>query len=252
MARLERLAGAGVEPGRLGIEAHAQEQPLVEMVEHRTRVAVMLAQSVDERLERVPGLGQGCRAEEDLGRKVERDLADDSRAVLGQHPAGDPDLEPAGRPVHVEHVDDVAEAVAMLAQARVAVDVDPPVEHILADEAVRSDSQQLDQPSRGLGVMIGRRIADLELHQANRNWWAMAAPSALLSRTNCWSHSWSPRWNRASMLSLSIAVSRWRASRSASPWRPVRAPNSASSSTVSAAQKWSERGSSRRRTRRSA
>ena len=73
-------------------------------------------------------------------------------------------------------------AVAALAKPGIAVHVDPPVEHILADEARRRRAQQLDDPARRLGIGVGGDVPDGELHQANRNCAAIASPIALLSR----------------------------------------------------------------------
>ena len=76
--------------------------------------------------------------------------------------------------VDVEHVGDVAIAVAALAQLGVAIDVDPPVEHRLAGEAQRRHPQQLDHPARRLGISVGGGIMDRQLHQPNLNCRAIA------------------------------------------------------------------------------
>ena len=66
-----------------------------------------------------------------------------ARSSVSTRPVTETD-EARDRLVDVEHVGDVAVAVAALAQPGVAIDVDPPVEHGLAGEARRRHAQQLD------------------------------------------------------------------------------------------------------------
>src|SRR5204862_8033216 len=133
--------------------------------------------------DRRPGLGQRRGAKEDLRRKVVGQALDDSRPVLREHPARDRDRKPDDRLVDVEHVGDVAVAVAPLAKASVAIDVDPPIEHVQPGKADRSRAEQLDQPARRGRIPAGRDVAYRELHQVTLNWSAMATPLALFSRT---------------------------------------------------------------------
>jgi len=137
---------------------------------------------VREDLDRRAGRGQRGRTHEELGRQIVGQALDDAVLVLDQHPPGDRDCEARDRAVDVEHVGDVAIAVAPFAKLGIAVDVDPPVEHRLSSEAGRRHPQQLDHAPRRLGIAVGRGVVDEELHQPNRNWRAIAWSIAALSR----------------------------------------------------------------------
>ena len=117
------------------------------------------------------------------GRSSGRPWTTPARSSVSTRP-GDRDRRGCvDRLVDVEHVGDVAVAVAALAQPGVAIDVDPPVEHGLAGEARRRHAQQLDHaaaPARHRCRWCD--VVDRELHQANRNWLAIAWSSAALSR----------------------------------------------------------------------
>ena len=136
VARGERLLGRGLDRGRLGVEAQVVVEPAGEAVQPVDRGAAAGREPVGERGDRRAGRGQRRSARRKTSRRqIVRQALDDAGPVLGQHPPGDRDGEALDRAVDVEHVGDVAIAVAALAQLGVAIDVDPPVEHRLAGEA---------------------------------------------------------------------------------------------------------------------
>ena len=157
-----------------GVEADVAVDPAAQRMEARQWIGGALGNIVREAANRLVGLGLRGLAQEEFDRQRLGRADDHAGLVLGQHLAADGQRDPVDRAVDVEHANLIAIAVAAAADARVAIDLDMPVDHRLPIEARRCHPQQLDEPARRARENILRTMLDEEPHQANRNCWPIA------------------------------------------------------------------------------
>ena len=142
---------------KMGHQRVHQSEPVVARSARANAFGVFGHLGIDRR--------QRCRSQIKLRRKALGGARQHAGRIEGLDLALDMNGEPLQRPRRVERVDDVAESVLALAQARVRVDFGAPPRDMLGAAVARRQPQGLDDVARRPRVAAGGGVRDRDAHE---------------------------------------------------------------------------------------
>ena len=150
---------------RLVFADHLLVQAIEQRVQFGERIAGVCRAQVERKVaNRRIRLRQRCIAQEQARRKSLERAAHDSVGILRFDLAVDLDAQLRKRAVGGEDVGEVAEGILVGIEPRVAGDVDPPVDHILALVVARGQPQHLDDARGRRFVAMDDAVGDTKAH----------------------------------------------------------------------------------------